>query len=157
MTAPTIVTVASEAERAACFAIRSAVFCDEQGVAPEAELDEHDATATHLLALLDGRPVGAMRWRVVGSGAGSGAGSGEAKIERVAVARVARGQGIGAALMAVAMRQAAEAGLAEAVLHAQTSAEAFYLRLGFVTEGGIFLEEGIEHVRMRGTLRREEA
>lgn len=153
MTGPTIVTVASEAERAACFAIRSAVFCDEQGVAPEAELDEHDATATHLLALVDGRPVGAMRWRVVGSGAGPG----KAKIERVAVVRAGRGQGIGAALMAVALRQAAEAGLAEAVLHAQTSAEAFYLRLGFVTEGGIFLEEGIEHVRMRSTLRREEA
>ena len=36
----TVVTVATdEAARAACFAIRATVFCDEQGVVPEAELD----------------------------------------------------------------------------------------------------------------------
>ena len=144
MRAPVVTVATDEAARAACFAIRATVFCDEQGVVPEAELDVHDATATHLLAEFDGSPVGTMRWRVVGPG--------KAKIERVAVLREGRGQGIGAALMEVAMRQAAAAGLTQAVLHAQTSAEIFYRRLGFVTEGGTFLEEGIEHVRMRRAL-----
>ena len=49
---------ASEADRQACFAIRIAVFVEEQGVALREELDEHDAAATQLLAVEDGRPLG---------------------------------------------------------------------------------------------------
>lgn len=141
---PLVRTAETAADREACFAIRRQVFVDEQGVALEAELDAHDATATHLLALIDRRPVGAMRWRVAKPGV--------AKIERVAVLREVRGLGVGAALMAEAMRQAALHGLEEAVLHAQTSASVFYERLGFVAEGQPFDEEGIEHVKMRRRL-----
>jgi predicted GNAT family N-acyltransferase len=141
MTGITVLAVTDPAGREAAFRIRTTVFCDEQGVSPEAELDAHDATAIHLLALAHGRPVGAMRWRVVPTG--------KAKIERVAVLREARQLGIGRALMLEALRQVAAAGLTEAVLHAQTAASAFYARLGFVAEGEPFDEEGIEHIRMR--------
>jgi predicted GNAT family N-acyltransferase len=144
MTELTVRTARDRADLEACLRIRATVFVDEQGVAPEAELDEHEAAASHLLALTDGRPVGAMRWRFVTPG--------RVKIERVAVLGEARGRGIGLALMAEAMRQARAAGAAEAVLHAQSSAEAFYHRLDFVTEGPPFDEEGIAHVRMRRTL-----
>jgi predicted GNAT family N-acyltransferase len=119
---------------------------EEQGVPPEAELDAHDAAANHLLALVGEVPVGTMRWRAVAPG--------RVKLERVAVLVEARGGGIGAALVVEAMRQAEAAGAEEAVLHAQASAEAFYRRLGFVTEGLPFNEEGIPHVRMRLSLRR---
>ena len=34
------------------------------------------------------------------------------------------------------------------VLHAQTYAEPLYAAAGYVRVGGVFLEEGIEHVRM---------
>lgn len=33
-------------------------------------------------------------------------------------------------------------------LHSQKHAEGFYLKLGFVTESDVFMEEGIPHVRM---------
>lgn len=131
----------SAADRDACLAVRRTVFVDEQGVAPEAETDAHDATADHLLALAGARPVGAARWRAVGQG--------RAKIERVAVLKEARGRGAGVALVRAALARIAAAGIGEAVLHAQTPAAGFYGRLGFVAEGGPFDEEGIEHVRMR--------
>jgi predicted GNAT family N-acyltransferase len=146
VTAVLIHTVGNEAERERCFAIRKTVFVDEQGVALDVELDAHDASATHLLAEIDGRPVGTMRWRM--------AAPGRAKIERVAVLREVRGKGVGAELIRAAMDQIKASGAEEAVLHAQSSATAFYLRLGFLPEGMPFLEEGIEHVRMRRSLPR---
>jgi predicted GNAT family N-acyltransferase len=130
------------ADREACFAIRIAVFVDEQGVPADAEFDGHEPTATHLLALSHGRPVGTLRWRVVPPGA--------AKVERVAVLREARALGVGRALLAVALRQvAATPAITEAVVHAQIRAQPFYRAFGFVAEGEPFDEDGIEHVRMR--------
>lgn len=146
MTAVLVRAVSNEADRERCFAIRKTVFVDEQGVALEVELDAHDAGATHLLAEIDGRPVGTMRWRMTAPG--------RAKIERVAVLREARGNGAGAELIRAAMDQIRASGAGEAVLHAQSSATAFYLKLGFLPEGKPFLEEGIEHVHMRRPLRR---
>ena len=132
---------ASEADRQACFAIRIAVFVEEQGVALREELDEHDAAATQLLAVEDGRPLGTLRWRVPTPGT--------AKIERVAVLREARGLGLGSLLMDRALAMIGAAGLRSSVLNAQTAATDFYRRLGFVPEGAPFDEAGIEHIRMR--------
>ena len=136
--------VRDKAERQAALALRRAVFVGEQGVAPEAELDEHDPAAAHLVARLDGEVVGTLRWRVVAPGVG--------KIERVAVRRDLRGARIGVVLMEVALADLAAAGLAEAVLNAQSAVRAFYERLGFGAEGPVFDEEGIAHVRMRRPL-----
>ena len=138
----TVVDIArDDAERATCYAIRTAVFVDEQGVPLDEELDEHEALATHLLARIDGRPVGTLRWRVVPPGV--------AKIERVAVLREARGSGLGRVLVEEALRQAAAAGIPSAVLNAQISACDFYRRLGFVVVGEPFHEAGIAHVHMQ--------
>ena len=52
---------------AACMAIRRQVFVQEQNVPEQQELDEHDATALHLLATLDGRPVGTARLLIDGT------------------------------------------------------------------------------------------
>lgn len=132
---------ASDADRQACFAIRIAVFVDEQGVVLRDELDEHDATAAHLLAVRGGSPVGTLRWRVLSPAT--------AKIERVAVRREARGLGLGKVLVERALGMIGAAGLRSTVLNAQTTAADFYRGLGFVAEGLPFDEAGIEHVRMR--------
>jgi ElaA protein len=68
------------------------------------------------------------------------------RIGRVCTARDARGQGLGARLMAAAM---ARIGDADAVLDAQTYAQDFYRRFGFEPEGDPFDEDGIEHITMR--------
>jgi predicted GNAT family N-acyltransferase len=42
--------------------------------------------------------------------------------------------------------------MTQVVLNAQTHALGFYQRHGFVAEGGVFLDAGIEHRRMRRVL-----
>jgi predicted GNAT family N-acyltransferase/SAM-dependent methyltransferase len=124
----------------ACFALRKAVFVDEQGVPPASEFDEHEARSTHLLALFDGEPVGTLRWRPYGADL--------VKVERVAVARHRRGARIGRALMLACLAHL-DGLVKETVLSAQVQAQAFYERLGYHVKGQPFMEDGILHIRMR--------
>ena len=124
-----------------CAAIRMEVFVQEQGVPPELEMDDLDAAATHVLALLDGDPVGTGRL-IRGE-------PGHAKIGRMAVLKPLRGRGIGGEILNALMRHAAAIGIHEVSLSAQLHALPFYERFGFVAEGDIFLDAGIEHRTMR--------
>lgn len=128
---------ADPADMAACFAIRREVFCVEQGVAEDHEIDGRDPECRHYLLRLGGSAVGTARVRPVEPGM--------SKIERVAVLKAYRGRGLGFALMRHVLR---EPGCGRAVLHAQTHSEGFYRALGFETEGEPFDEAGIPHVRM---------
>jgi predicted GNAT family N-acyltransferase len=123
------------------FAIRRRVFVEEQGIDEQLEIDHLESEARHLLALRDGEPVGTLRIRFVGNGK-------VAKIERVAVLACARGAGVGEALMIRALALAKAAGADAAVLHAQVRVQPFYHRLGFTTEGPVFIEDGLPHVVM---------
>lgn len=121
----------------ACYAIRRAVFVDEQNVPEAMELDELDAGAVHLLARSDdGRPVGTARLLIDGD---------HAKIGRVAVLRAARGTGAGAALMRAALDELRARGVRHVGLGAQTHAIGFYERLGFAAEGPVYDDAGIPH------------
>jgi len=121
----------------AAFDIRREVFCREQGVSEEEELDGLDSQCRHYLARCDGAPVATARTRMLASG--------EAKVERVAVRRVWRGRGVGQALMS---RVIADLGPVPIVLNAQLRTVGFYAGLGFVPEGPVFSEAGIDHLRM---------
>lgn len=120
----------------ACAAIRRRVFIEEQAVPEELELDELDATAVHLLATMDGRPVGTARLLVEGE---------TAKIGRVAVLPELRGTGAGAALMRAALDELRARGVRTAKLGAQTHAIGFYERLGFTAHGPEYDDAGIPH------------
>ena len=130
-------------ERRAAFALRHEVFVEEQGVPLELELDEHDATALHLVAIDDGRVVGTCR--LVDGGD-------RAKFGRLVVARDARGRGIGSALLAESERRARELGRARMTLTAQTSAMGLYEQAGYTARGDVFLDAGIEHMTMEKAL-----
>ena len=126
--------------------IRTQVFVDEQRVPADMEWDEADATAVHVVAFNRlGQPVATGRLL-------QGA-PGVAKIGRVAVHPVLRGSGVGRLVMDRLMAAARERGDHEVVLHAQSSAEAFYRRLGFAVRGEPFDEVGIEHIEMTASLR----
>jgi predicted GNAT family N-acyltransferase len=129
----------SDLMRGAC-ELRFEVFVDEQGVPRELELDELDAGATHLVAILDDRVIGTLRLL---------AHDGVAKIGRVAVRAALRRAGVGARLMQRAEAIAMARGFAEIVLHAQVAVAGFYRRLGYVEEGDLFDEAGIPHIAMR--------
>ncbi|HEX5224065.1 MAG TPA: GNAT family N-acetyltransferase [Solirubrobacteraceae bacterium] len=125
--------------------LRVRVFCDEQGVPREDEADPLDAEALHLVALGDGEHevVGTLRVLITGE---------TAKIGRVAVERERRREGIAVRMLALALERAAELGCTRAVLSAQTRATDVYRRVGFAVESGVYMEAGIEHVRMGRTL-----
>lgn len=67
------------------------------------------------------------------------------RIGRVVTAKHARGQGLAATLMTAAL---ASVGDADSVLDAQTYAQGFYAKFGYVAEGEEFDEDGIPHVTM---------
>ena len=130
---------------AACLALRRTVFIEEQGVPEADELDDLDGQAVHLLALVDGVPMGSARLLRKGE---------TGKIGRVCVLASARGTGLGVALMEKALAVlAADPGLRWAKLSSQSHALGFYERLGFVAEGPEYLDAGIPHRDMVRPLR----
>ncbi len=121
-------------------ALRTRVFVEEQGVPPEIEQDDADATAVHVLAR---DPAG----RLVATGRLLPRGS-RAAIGRMAADPTVRGQGYGAAVLDELHRQAATRGAVEVELHAQVTARGFYERAGYTAVGEEYLEAGIAHVTM---------
>jgi predicted GNAT family N-acyltransferase len=121
--------------------LRRQVFCDEQGVPLEEELDGRDAEAEHMVAIGRGRPevIGTLRLLIDGP---------RAKVGRVAVARDWRRRGIASRMLSLALLRAAEHGCTQARLAAQLDAVALYEQAGFAVESEMFEEAGIEHVWM---------
>jgi predicted GNAT family N-acyltransferase len=119
-------------------AIRFEVFVDEQQVAPEIELDEMDAVCLHALAIDAGGAV-----------VGTGRLLPDGHIGRMAVRKCARGFGVGSALLQALMLQAQGRGELRVVLSAQTHAAPFYAQHGFLPEGEVYLDAGIDHILMQ--------
>ena len=126
---------------AAASAIRQDVFVVEQRVPPELELDEFDAVSLHALAIDGG----------TGEALGTGRLLPDGHIGRMAVRRDARGAGIGSMLLRALMQEARQRGDTAVVLHAQLPALGFYQRHGYLPEGAVFMDAGIEHIAMRHT------
>ena len=129
--------IQSERDTRASRQIREEVFVVEQQVPRKIEYDDYEESATHILASLNGLPVGTARWRKTDHGQ---------KLERFAVLKSARGHGIGEALVQFVLDQIEDS--EPAYLNSQVSAMPFYARLGFVETGGIFYEAGIPHRKM---------
>jgi predicted GNAT family N-acyltransferase len=121
--------------------VREQVFCREQGVPRELEIDGRDGTALHLLALEPEakRVVGTLRLLL---------GGGVAKVGRVAVERDWRRRGIASRMLDLALARARERGCRQARLAAQLDATGLYGRAGFIVESDPFEQAGIAHVWM---------
>ncbi|MDZ4073911.1 MAG: YbgC/FadM family acyl-CoA thioesterase [Hylemonella sp.] len=121
--------------------VRTEVFVQEQQIPLELEWDEDDATALHAVAYNRlGMPVATGRLLQHGPDV--------ARIGRMAVTRVLRGSGLGRDLLQSLLQAAVQRGDRAVLLHAQRSAEAFYLQLGFQPQGEPFEEAGIPHIEM---------
>jgi predicted GNAT family N-acyltransferase len=118
--------------------VREAVFVREQGVPLDLEYDELDAVSRHVLAeSAQGEPVGTGR--LVPDG----------HIGRMAVLPGWRGCRVGTGLLQALLSLARAEGHADVLLNAQTHAQPFYARHGFVVCGAVFMEAGIPHRTMR--------
>lgn len=125
--------------------LRMEVFVKEQGVPREIEIDEFDTMCRHVVvvnrlghAVATGRLVSDV--------------PGVARIGRMAVARELRGSRVGRQVLDALVQAARDRGDTHAVLHAQVHAQNFYARAGFVPEGAVYEEAGIDHITMRMTL-----
>ena len=121
--------------------VRAEVFLKEQRIPIELEQDAADATAVHAVAR-NRLGVAVATGRLLQHAPGVG------RIGRMAVHRVLRGTHLGHKVLQALMHAAAERGDHEVLLHAQQSAQGFYARLGFVTQGEAFEEAGIVHIEM---------
>ena len=135
-----IARLAGPDDMPAVFALRHEVFVIGQDVPEELERDELDAVSDHAVAIVDGTVVGTGRLLPDGT------------VGRMAVSDGVRGQGIGAAVLAVLEDRARERGLPAVELHAQVHALGFYERYGYVPFTEVYLEAGIEHRSMRKEL-----
>lgn len=117
-------------------AIRNEVFVKGQGV-PQSLESENDETAVHFLAIADGLPAGASRYRKTGDGI---------KFERIAVLEAFRGQKIGDALVKNMLREVPPG--TAVYLYAQIAATSLYARNGFEKTGNEFMEANIRHIKM---------
>ena len=125
--------------------VRIEVFVDEQLIPLELENDDDDAEAFHAVAY---NGFG----QVVATGRLLKNQQGQGRIGRMAVKRVLRGSGQGSAVLAALLTEAARRGDTEMAVHAQTSAQGFYERLGFKARGEVFDEVGLTHIEMFLTL-----
>ena len=125
-------------------AIRRRVFIEEQHVPEEIEMDADDAHAFHALAHSRRRrhrmrPDG-RAWRGRSENRPHG---GAARIRKT---------GVGAHILRFLIDRARTRGFRKAILHAQLTAEGFYLKEGFSPVGGVFDEAGIAHRKMERAL-----
>ncbi|MEX2246751.1 MAG: GNAT family N-acetyltransferase [Dehalococcoidia bacterium] len=138
-----VVLAGTPQQRDDAFAVRIAVFVDEQGIPSNEELDDHDATAVHCVAYDGPTPVGAGRLLLS---------DGYAKVGRMAVLPPRRGEGIGRLILEALEREAAARGAPVLRLSAQLHASDFYERAGYRRDGDIYDEVGIPHVAMEKQL-----
>ena len=146
--------VTTAEELATCLRLRWTVFIEEQGVPPSLERDGYDRVAA---PGAHAEPIHALaespsRWKAqpVPTGAGriTWLGDGLAKVQRMAVVADARGKGVGAALLRFLEDEARKAGARRFTLGAQLTARGFYKKLGYQEVGEVFLDAGIEHIKM---------
>ena len=121
------------------YAIRRAVFCEEQKIPESIEADGLDSSAIHVVAYTDGVPTATGRLLVIKEGY---------VISRVAVQEPFRGKGLGDLVVRVLIRTAFSMGGEQQIVHAQLSVQGFYKKLGFIPKGEIYEEAGIAHISM---------
>ncbi len=129
-----------DADMQGAFAVRTRVFCDEQGVPLEEELDGRDEQALHLVAVAPGGEIiGTLRLLFAQT---------TVKVGRVAVERSWRGRAIASRMLSMALEESVARGAAQARLASQVEVVDLYRRAGFEVCSETFEEAGIPHVWM---------
>lgn len=125
------------------YQIRLKVFVEEQGIPQDNELDDFDNSAYHCVIYNNEIPIACGRMNIINDGA---------KICRIAVMKDSRRRGHATDLCRHFLLLAQELGANYVYLHAQKYIANLYRKMGFVSEGDNFMEEGIPHVRMKKKL-----
>lgn len=141
-----VAPVASEAQLLQALAVRAVVFIEGQGVPEALERDSEDATAFHVVASLNKHAI--ATGRLVLSQQPPGESGTWGRIGRMAVLSAHRKLGVGKLVLAALEDEARRRKYAGVHMHAQVSAQDFYVRHGYRTHGAVFEEAAIQHVEM---------
>jgi len=136
--------VTGDRELEAAFEVRKQVFVEEQGISEDLEIDGHEGEALHMVVKDGERVVGTARVLFLATS--------QAKIERMAVLKPFRRQGIGGRIISFLNEELRNRQVEQVVLHAQYPAVAFYKSCGFEETGSPFWEAGIKHIKMERQL-----
>lgn len=129
------------ADKEKLFAVRHQVFVVEQQVPEDQEWVGDDDQFLAVLAVdQNQQPIGTGRISAGGV------------IGRMAVLKAWRGKGVGSAILEKLFQLGVESGRQQLTLSAQLHAIPFYAARGFVAEGPVYLDAGIEHRSMKRSL-----
>ncbi|HEX7056056.1 MAG TPA: GNAT family N-acetyltransferase [Bacilli bacterium] len=146
-----IIRVTNREQLELCLSVRKNVFVIEQQVPESVERDEYDESpesCRHVLAVIGGAAVAAGRWIPLREDT--------VKMQRLAVLRDFRGQGIGRAVLQELEAWARDLQYSWSILDAQLHAESFYRKLGYApVSGEVFWEAGMEHIQMKKCLQND--
>ena len=127
----------SDREKDICLSIRREVFIEEQGINEKIEMDDAKFETTCFIASLDNNYVGTARCRKTGIGV---------KLERFAVLKSHRSQGVGKSLLRFMIKYLQKEKYI--YLYAQKNVVEFYSKFGFCSIGELFKEAEIPHQKM---------
>lgn len=130
----------TQQERDRAFAVRKAVFVEEQGVPVHLEIDEYDDTAFHFIVNEGDKTIAAARLREIAPQFG--------KVERVCVLQEYRGKRLGVLIMEAVEEYARNIPWKKLKLHAQSYAVPFYEKLGYVVTSPEFTDANMPHRAM---------
>jgi radical SAM protein (TIGR04043 family)/putative N-acetyltransferase (TIGR04045 family) len=137
--------VRSAQQQKAAFALRRAVFVEEQGLFTESDLDDNDAISTILVAVRAGQVIGTVRlYPANGNGHWIGG--------RLAVDKGHRAFKAGAALVEEAVAQARRRGATRFTASIQQQNVPFFIRLGWKPIGSTIMVMDRPHQQMEADL-----
>ncbi len=132
----------SSFELYAILQLRNEVFVVEQHCVYQ-DADNKDISANHLMGWQNGKLVAYTRLIPAGIAYA------EPSIGRVVTSPAARKSGLGRQLMNESINECRKLfGVHTIRIGAQLYLQQFYHSLGFIPNGGIYLEDGIEHIEM---------
>jgi predicted GNAT family N-acyltransferase len=133
--------VENDQELKGAYEVRRQVFVDEQGISEDLVFSGDKATEEMTMVAMDGGMViGTARVQLMANNI--------AKIERMAVLRSFRQQGVGRGIISFLDEQLKHKHVKYVFLHAQHAVIDFYKSCGFNETGLPFYEAGIKHIKM---------
>ncbi len=142
-----IIEVKEDGELKQCLQIRNDVFVNEQNVPKSVEIDRYDCLdgqCRHFLIKYKDENAGALRCLKISDN--------EVKLQRFCINETMRKKGFGKAAVNYIEGYYAEKGVIKITLDAQCRAVGFYEKCGYKKVSDIFMEAGIEHIKMEKTI-----
>lgn len=119
--------------------LRAKVLREPLGLAPGTEVFPFEYESHHFVALDEDKVIGCVLFHRRGD---------EGRLFQMAVYPEYQGKGVGKRLVEFLENEVKKMGVKKIFLHSRYAVKDFYEKLGYKCEGDIFIEVGIEHIKM---------